>query len=81
MEADLSGQGLDHAGIAEALLHFQRLAMKAENTYHDQIVQAKDEGGWTFREIGEVLGIAHSWTYKLYKRRKVATRARRKTHV
>ena len=58
--------------VATALRTNQRLADLAEKRYHDAIISAKDEAGWTFREIGEVLEQAPSWVYKLYHRRRYA---------
>ena len=63
--------------VATALRTNQRLADLAEKRYHNAIISAKDESGWTFREIGEALGVAPSWVYKLYHRRKYATGGRK----
>lgn len=57
---------------AEGLLASQEEALRAEERFHDAIIKAKDEWGGNFRQIGELLGIAPSWVYKLYHRRRYA---------
>lgn len=42
----------------------------AEARFHRALIRLRDEGGLTFREIGEVTETAHSWIYKVYKREK-----------
>lgn len=48
----------------------QSEATSAEERFHRAIVELKDLGGLTFREIGEITETAHSWIYKIYKRQK-----------
>jgi DNA-directed RNA polymerase specialized sigma24 family protein len=42
----------------------------AEATFARTVVQAHDQGGFTFREIGEITEIAYSWIHKIYRRAK-----------
>lgn len=56
--------------VAEELRKYQKVARVMEQNFHDIIITAHDEKSLTFREIGEVLGMAHSWVYKLYWKRK-----------
>ena len=58
--------------MAYNLLPRKELADKAEKEYHDAIIAARDERGWTFKEIGEVTDTASSWIFKLYHRRQLA---------
>jgi hypothetical protein len=67
----------EDAEVAYNLVQRKAIVEQAERNYHDAIIRAKDESGWTFKEIGEVLGIAGSWVYKLYHRRKYATGGRK----
>ena len=43
---------------------------QAEREFIGFIIELKDKYGWTFREIGELAEIAHSWIFKLYRRGK-----------
>lgn len=65
---------LDYQGevneIIQELEDANTEARMAEQRFHRTIVRAKDDAGFTFREISSVTGIAHSWIYKLYKREK-----------
>jgi len=53
----------------EELRDAQAAAGMAEVRFHTAIVDAR-EAGLTFREIGEITEIAHSWIFKIYRRRK-----------
>lgn len=57
----------------EELIDAHTQARMAEDRLHSAVVRAKDDAGLTFREIGSILGLAHSWVYKLYKREKNQT--------
>lgn len=48
----------------------QSEARMAEERFHNAIVAVRDEGGLTFREIGEITETAFSWINKLYRRAK-----------
>lgn len=60
----------DAEEMARQLRRDQDAVRVAEREFHTTIVRAKDEVGFTFREIGEVTEIAHSWVHKIYRRRK-----------
>lgn len=56
--------------LIEELRDAQSEARMAEERFHNAIVAVRDEGGLTFREIGEITEIAYSWVNKLYRRAK-----------
>lgn len=43
---------------------------EAEREFVLAIIILHDEHGWTFREIGELAEMSHSWVFKLYQRGK-----------
>jgi len=84
--ADTSALGVGpifHTGPSSA--HFVRWKMTevtrddvkdTKNELADYVILLHDDQGMTFREIAGHVGYAHSWVYKLYKRRKNALRRR-----
>lgn len=66
MEQQETTEGPDYETLAK--LSTLKLAVQAE--VYRGIIHAKDKDGMTFRQIGEAMGVAHSWVYHLYKRGK-----------
>ena len=54
----------------ETLAKLPTLRIDAQDELIRGIVRARDKQGMTFRQIGEGMGVAHSWVYHLYKRGK-----------
>ena len=66
------GEDNEDAETSYNLFRRKELLDHAERLYHDEIIRARDDRGWTFREIAEVVDQAPSWVFKLYHRRKLA---------
>lgn len=62
----------DEGDPAVALQDLQRVRQEAKEHMIKGIIQARDKDHLTFREIGDHLGMAHSWVFRLYKRGKKA---------